>query len=217
MYIKEIFEIIFLTLFVNITSTVIAMVLGIILAYTLYKSDFSSKKILLGMNRTLMSLPPVVLGLILFILFSNNGILGFLNMLFTVKILILAQTLLIIPIVTGHCYNLFCSRKNMFSHFETLGAEGIELYKICLLEMKNELIFILLIAFSRAVSEVGAVMIVGGNIRHKTRLMTTTISMTQSMGDYTVAICLGIVLLIISLLIQLGLQKVSGDEIDENF
>ncbi len=216
MYIKEIINIIVLTLFVNITSTLIAMAVGIIISYILYKKSFKGKDLLLSINRTLMSLPPVVLGLFLFILFSKNGPLGFFKMLFTVKILILAQVLLITPIIVGHCYNLFCSHKNMFTSLHSLGARGFELLKVCVLEMKKELVFILLIGFSRAVSEVGAVMIVGGNIRHKTRLMTTTISMTQSMGDYYVAISLGVVLLMISFLIQYMLQKLSGDEIDEN-
>ncbi len=216
MYIKEIFEIIMLTLFVNITSTIIAMLLGLIIAYFLYKKDFFCKNIVLNLNRTFMSLPPVVLGLFLFILFSKNGLFGYFKLLFTVKIIILAQVLLIIPIITGHCYNLFCNRKNMFENFSTLGAKGLDFFKVSLVEMKRDLTFILILGFSRAVSEVGAVMIVGGNIRYKTRLMTTTISMTQSMGDYSIAISLGIVLLIISFFIQFGLQKLSGDEIDEN-
>ncbi len=217
MYKNEIIEIILLTLFVNISATLIAMFFGLVISYILFKKSFKGKNLILGINRTLMSLPPVVLGLFLFILFSKNGYLGFFEMLYTVKILVLAQVLLITPIIVGHCYKLFCSNVNMFENFYSLGAKGFEFFKVCIIEMKRELIFILLIGFSRAVSEVGAVMIVGGNIRHKTRLMTTTISMTQSMGDYNVAISLGVVLLIISFLIQHSLHKLSGDEIDENF
>ncbi len=217
MYKKEVIEIILLTLFVNVTATLLAMFFGLTIGYILYKKSFRIKNVILSINRTLMSLPPVVLGLFLFILFSKNGYLGFLEMLYTVKILILAQILLITPIITGHCYNLFCNNINMFENFYSLGARKYEFFKVCILEMKRDLIFIWLVGFSRAVSEVGAVMIVGGNIRHKTRVMTTTISMTQSMGDYNNAIVLGIVLLVISFLIQHYLHKLSGGEIDENF
>ncbi len=213
---KEIIEIITLTLFVNIVSTMFAMTIGCFLGYTLYKYEFFGKKTVLSINRTLMSLPPVVLGLLLFIIFSKSGVLGFLKMLYTVKILVLSQVLLIVPIIIGHTYNLFCSRQNMFTNIYMLGARKFEFFKVSIIEMKKELIFILIIGFSRAVSEVGAVMIVGGNIRYKTRLMTTTISMTQSMGDYEVAITLGIILIIISFFIQLALQKLSGEEINEN-
>ncbi len=217
MYVKEIIEIISLTLFVNILSTVCAMILGMSIAYFLYKKNFPLKNFILSINRTLMSLPPVVLGLVLFIVFSKNGVLGFMKILYTVHILILSQIILVTPIIIGHCYNLFVSKKNMFYSITSLGAKNFEFFKTSIFELRKDLTFILLIGFSRAVSEVGAVMIVGGNIRHKTRLMTTTISMTQSMGDYYVAISLGIVLLVISFFIQSSLQKISGEYVDENF
>ncbi len=197
------FEIIALTLFVNVTSTVISMIIGVFLGYKLFYSNSKFKKYMVVFNRTMMSLPPVVLGLTVYILFRRNGIFAFLELLYTVKILVLTQVLLIIPIITGHFYDLLESEgKDIMYYLKVLGASPKEQFFNMLVEEKNKLVIIFTIGFSRAVSEVGAVMITGANIKGKTRMMTTSISMLQSQGEIESAMIFGIILLCIAFLIQ---------------
>ncbi len=196
-------EIITLTLFVNLTSTIIAMLVGGVLGYKLYYAKFVLKKYLIVFNRTMMSLPPVVLGVAVYILFRRSGVFGSLKWLYTPTILIITQALLIIPIITGHFYDLMeRSGKNIMYYLKVLGANKKQQILNMLLEVKGQVIIIFTIGFSRAVSEVGAVMIAGGNIKGKTRMMTTSISMLQSQGEIGDAVFLGTVLLMIAFFIQ---------------
>ncbi len=213
---KETLEIILLTLFVNITASIVAMVIGSFFAILLYKYRFPCKSLVLLLNRTLMALPPVVLGLVMFLAFSRSGPLGFLDLLFTVPILILTQIILLIPIITGHVYNYIESNRNLLYSLKLLGCNRVQIIHTSILEMKKGLIFIFFIGFSRAVSEVGAVMIVGGNIAGETRMMTTAISMYISMGERETAIALGATLLAITFFVQLFLRKLEEEEIHEN-
>ncbi len=200
-------EIIGLTLFVNIFSTVIAMVLGVFIGYRLYYTKMKAKKFLVVFNRTMMSLPPVVLGLVVYMLFRRNGVFSFLEMLYTVKILIVTQVLLVTPIIAGHFYDLLESDGDSIMYYlKALGAKRYQQFFNMVIELKGSMIIIFTIGFSRAVSEVGAIMITGGNIKGKTRMMTTSISMFQSQGDINEALTLGVVLLLISFVIQGVLQ-----------
>ncbi len=157
-------EIIVLTLFVNISSTIIATIIGLVLGYKLFYTKVKFKKYLIVFNRTMMSLPPVVLGLIVYILFRRNGVFGMLKWLYTPKILILTQTILIIPIITGHFYDLLENEGDSVMYYlRALGANKQQQIFNMLLELKGQIIVIATIGFSRAVSEVGAIMIAGGN------------------------------------------------------
>lgn len=196
-------EIILLTLFVNITATVISMVIGVFLGYKLFYSNFRFKKYVVVFNRTMMSLPPVVLGLVVYILFCRNGMFAFLQWLYTVKILILTQVLLIIPIIAGHFYDMLENEgHNIIYYLKVLGASPKQQFFNMLLEQKSEVIIIFTLGFSRAVSEVGAITITGGNIKGKTRMMTTSISMLQSQGEIEMAIEFGVILIAIAFIIQ---------------
>ncbi len=213
---KETLEIILLTLYVNITASIVSMIIGSFFAILLHKYRFPCKSLVLLLNRTLMALPPVVLGLVMFLAFSRSGPLGFLDLLFTVPILILTQIILLIPIITGHMYNYIESNRNLLYSLKLLGCNRVQIIHASILEMKKGLIFIFFIGFSRAVSEVGAVMIVGGNIAGETRMMTTAISMYISMGERETAIALGVTLLAITFVVQLFLRKLEEEEIHEN-
>ncbi len=150
-----------------------------------------------------MSLPPVVLGLVVYLLFRRSGIFAPLEWLYTVKILIVTQVLLVTPIIAGHFYDLIDSNGlSIMYYLKALGANKREQFFNMILELKSSMIIILTIGFSRAVSEVGAIMITGGNIKGKTRMMTTSISMFQSQGEINKALILGSVLLVISFVIQ---------------
>lgn len=196
-------QIVVLTLFVNITATLIAMFFGIVFGYKLYFTNIKSKKFFVVLNRTLMSLPPVVCGLFLYLLFRRNGALGFFQLLYTVKILVLTQVVLITPIVSGHFYDLLEEKgENVMYYLKVLGANKKQQFFNMILELKGSMIIIITIAFSRAVSEVGAIMITGGNIKDKTRMMTTSISMLQSQGEVEMAMTFGFILLGIAFVIQ---------------
>jgi len=212
-------EIITLTLIVNISSTILGMVIGTFIGYRLYLSKSKIKGLFLGINRTMMGLPPVVLGLVLFLLLRTNGALGFLGFLFQPQSLVLAQTILIIPIVAGNVYNLLVSKGSIL--FFTLDMYDLSIWKKIIYSLKdfrNELLFILILAFSRAVSEVGAVMVVGGNIGGRTRIMTTALATLRSMGDTDTALVYGAILLGITFIIQFLLNLFNKEAYNhENF
>ncbi len=210
-------SIITLSLIVNILATLIATTLGGCFGYLLYFTHFPGKKAVLLCNKTLMGLPPVVLGLILFLLFKRNGTLGFLNLLYTPGMLLIAQVLLIIPIATGNIYQMLEERgKKLFFTLGMFHVKGFKLLLYSLNEYRNQLLFILMLGFSRAVSEVGAVIIVGGNIAGSTRMMTTAIATLKSSGNFQEAIIIGVILLVISLCIQIIFDRLRIRSSHEN-
>lgn len=196
-------EIIVLTLVVNGLATAVSMILGTVLGFKLYKSKCKYKGIVIQCVKTLMAMPPVVLGLLLFLVFKQSGPLGFFRILYTPTILILTQVLLITPIVCGNVVQLLESKASrlMFT-LNMYHIKPLQQLKCVMTEYKNELLFILVVGFSRAVSEVGAVMIVGGNIKSETRMMTTAIANLRSQGEYQEAIIFGVILIVIAFLIQ---------------
>jgi len=213
------FEIVRLTLIVNVSATILGTIIGALIGYRLYFSKNFLKPVWVYLIKTLMGIPPVVLGLILFIVIRSNGPLGFFGMLFTPGALVVAQTLLVIPIVAGNVYQLLISKGEVL--FFTLNMYKLGFMnkiKYSILQFRNELLFIMILGFSRTVSEVGAVMIVGGNIRGHTRVMTTAIASLRSQGSADEAIAYGIVLLLISLIIQFFVMRLGKEEENyENF
>jgi len=213
------FDIIRLTLIVNISATLLGTFFGIIIGYRLYFSKSFLKPALVHLVKALMALPPVVLGLILFISLRSSGPLGFFNLLFTPEALVIAQILLIIPIIAGNVYQLLVSKGSLL--FFTLDMYNLSFankIKYSILQFRNELLFIMILGFSRAVSEVGAVMIVGGNIRGHTRIMTTAITNLRSQGNFEEAIAYGVILLAITFLIQFLTLRLSREaDNHENF
>jgi len=213
------FEIIQLTLIVNISATIFGTIIGVLLGYRLYFSKSFLKPFWVYLTKTLMGIPPVVLGLILFITLRSNGPLGFFGLLFTPEALIIAQTLLVIPIVAGNVYQLLVSKGEvLFFTLNMYQLSFINKIKYSLLQFRNELLFIMILGFSRTVSEVGAVMIVGGNIRGHTRIMTTAIANLRSQGQFEEAIVYGVLLMAITFMIQFFVLRLGKEEDNhENF
>ena len=213
------FEIIRLTLVVNISATLLGTMMGILLGYRLYFSSGFLKPFLVYLTKALMGLPPVVLGLVLFLILRSNGPLGFLGLLFTPEALVIAQTLLVIPIVAGNVYQLLVSKGEVLFFTLNMYQLGfVNKIKYSILQFRNELLFIMILGFSRTVSEVGAVMIVGGNIRGHTRVMTTAIANLRSQGQFEEAIIYGIVLLAMTFVIQFFILRLGKEEDNyENF
>lgn len=200
---SEVYKIIFLSLFVSSTSTLIASIFSIPLGVYLGIKEFKGKRLFSRILYTLMSTPSVIVGLVVAIILSRRGPLGFLQLLYTPSAMIIAQTLLIIPLCLGLTYNLSKNRaKEIESVGITLGANRVQTVLLIIRELRIDLFINIVTTFSRAISEVGAVMIVGGNIRDHTRVITTSIAMFNSMGDYPMAIALGLVLLIISFIVN---------------
>ena len=199
---NELWDIILLSLFVSFTALIIASLLGFIVGYYFAIHNFYFKKIILVIINSLMGIPPVVVGLIVYFIFASGGPLGILQLLYTPSAMIIAQTIIIFPIIASLSHEIFS--KNWFEFKDQIRSLNIPFWGSVKLLFKHSyflLITTLLSAFGRAISEVGAVMIVGGNIDHYTRVMTTAISLETRMGNLEYAMALGLVLISITIII----------------
>ena len=210
---EEIYQIIFLSLTISLLATLTAGFFGTILGIYISIKDFRMKRFVKKIVFTFMGLPPVVLGLVVLLLIT--GPFGSLNLIFTKTAMYIAQTLLVLPIIVG---NIIISsektQKKVLETATTLGASVQDKIKLLIIETKPFIMMSFILGFSRAISEVGAVMIVGGNIRGDTRVMTTFIALTNSMGEYGMSIAMGFILLLIAFLIHSLLAKFRGDLYD---
>jgi tungstate transport system permease protein len=200
---SETLGIIGITLKMSLASTFFASFLGIVLGLLLERNRFPGKRVAVRFCRTLMGTPPVVAGLVVYLLLMRRGPFGFMGLLFTVKAMVIAQVLIITPIVTGMIY--ICASRSapaIRAFAMTMGADRFQTRILCVKEMSGEMYFAVIAAFSRAISEVGAVMVVGGNIQYKTRTMTTAISMLRNTGNFGQGIILGVLLLVIAFILQ---------------
>ncbi len=196
---KEVFRIITLSLFVSTSATVVASLFFVPIGIYLGIKPFKGKKMFSRIVYTFMSIPSVIVGLVVALLLARRGPLGFLKLLYTPKAMVIAQTFLVIPLILGLTYSLAKNRGLPIEKVaKTLGGSRIDAVILIIRELKMDILVNIATSFSRAISEVGAVMIVGGNIKGQTRVITTTISMMNSMGDYPMAIALGLILLIAS-------------------
>jgi len=216
---RETFGIIMLTLRMTLLSTAISSILGIPLGLWLDRASFAGKRFIVLINRTLMAAPPVVIGLVVFLLLMRNGPLGFLGWLFTFEAMVIAQVILITPIICGIVYTASQRSASRIRSFAvTMGATKWQTQTLLIKELGNEIYFATITGFGRAMSEVGAIMIVGGNIRYHTRVMTTTISLLRNRGDVDQAVMLGVILMLIALAVQIiaGLLRKRERRTDEN-
>ena len=210
---NDLFEIIHLSLKVTLSALIISVLISIPFGAFLvfYKNKFQSLIVLIA--NTLMGMPPVVLGLLIYTLVSKKGIFGLLDILYTPSAMILAQTLLIVPIVVSLTYEeIYKKNKEYDLLLNSLNLDKLSKLKTLIYESRYALITVALTGFGRASAEVGAVMIVGGNINHFTRVMTTAIAFETSKGSIELAVALGLILILISFIITLlikSLRKIS--------
>ncbi len=199
----EIYSVMLLTLRVSGGAVVVGAVLGIPFGAAVALNDFLGKRFLVSIINTLMGLPPVVVGLLVYLLLSTSGPLGPLQLLYTPTAMILAQTIMTLPIVSGITISSITAvDRAIRDKALSLGATQSQLIIAILKEARLGLLTALIVAFGSAISEVGAVMIVGGNIRWSTRVLTTAIVLETEMGEFGVAMAIGIILLIISFVIN---------------
>ncbi len=192
------------SLSLSAAASAIAIVVGTFLGAWLAVSRFTGRGLVLAMLNTLLSLPSVVVGLVVYLLLSRSGPLGFLGWLYSFKAMLLAQTVLVIPIVIALVRQVVEDAYN--AHGEQLRSLGASRRLSGLLlawDERSALLTVALATFGRAIAEVGAVMLVGGNIDGFTRVMTTSIALETSKGDLPLAMGLGLVLLGVVLLLQL--------------
>lgn len=207
------------TFIMAVSSTAISSVLGILFGLLLERFSFPGKKVVVRFNRTLMGVPPVVAGLVVYLLIMRRGPLGPLALLFTIKGMIIAQVLIITPIISGMIYSYARKAAPSIRVFAvTMGATKWQTAKLIIRELRKEIYFCMVTGFGRSISEVGAVMLVGGNIKGRTRTMTTTISLLKSQGIFTEGVALGIMLLVMAFILQwiCDLLQKEEDE-DENY
>ena len=199
---RDLWEIILLSLYVSITALIFASIFGLLIGYYLAIKNFFLKNFILIILNSLMGIPPVVVGLIVYFMFASGGPLGILQLLYTPSAMIIAQTIIIFPIIASLSHEIFS--KNWFEFKDQIRSLNIPFWGSVKLLFNHSyflLITTLLSAFGRAISEVGAVMIVGGNIDHYTRVMTTAISLETRMGNLEYAMALGLVLISITIII----------------
>lgn len=213
------FHAIYVTLVMAFVSTFISTCLGVCFGLMLEKYRFPGKNIVLRINRTLMGVPPVVIGLLVYFLVMRRGPLGAFELLFTIPGMVMAQVLIITPIITGMVYTVAERQAPQIRTFaKCMGADDRQTFWLVVRELKTEMYFAVITGFGRSISEVGSVMLVGGNIKESTRTMTTAISLLKSQGIFTEGIFLGAVLLLISFTLQLIVDSFRKEErINENF
>jgi tungstate transport system permease protein len=199
----DLLEIIGLSLRVTLTAVVIACLIGLPLGAVVGAFHFRGRTGVTLVLNALMGLPPVVVGLLVYMTLSASGPLGVLGLLYTPTAMIVAQTILVLPIVAALTRQVIDDILVEYAEqFLSLGVGNIHRIVALLWDARYSLLTVVLAGFGRATAEVGAVIIVGGNINHVTRVMTTTIALETSKGNLELALALGLVLLFLALLVN---------------
>ena len=206
---RELVAICLTSLRFSLTSIFWASLAGIPLGFLLKLKSFTGKKFTLVVVNSLMALPTVVVGLLVYSLVARSGPLGELGLLFTPVAIIIGQVILVLPIITSMVYGSVSDMDPRLPEtLKTLGASGIPYYLMMLKEMKNPILSAVLAGFGRVIGEVGVSMMLGGNIRWYTRTITTTISLQTSKGEFELGLALGLVLMIIAFVLNFLIHKV---------
>jgi tungstate transport system permease protein len=204
-------EIVGLSVGVSLAATAVATAISLPIGTALAIFPFRGRRLIVVLVNAFFGLPPVVVGLVLYLALSRSGPLGFLGLLFTPTAMVIAQTILAIPIITALVHR--ASERAWARYGDELisdGASRVQAIPQILSIIRAELLTAVLAGFGRTVSEVGAVILVGGNIRGLTRTMTTTIALQTSQGDLPLALALGAVLVGISISISATVFALAG-------
>ena len=205
----DLLEIVGLSLYVSLTATIAACAIGLPIGALVAVGRFPGRSAVLIVMNALMGLPPVVVGLFVYLYLSRSGPLGFLGLLYTPTAMIIAQTLLIAPIVAALSRQILEDLHAEYrEQMRSFCLTRVQTIQTLLWDARYSLLTVALAGFGRAIAEVGAVMIVGGNIDHLTRVMTTAIALETSRGNLALALALGVVLLVIALSVNAAVQMV---------
>jgi len=206
----EVMQIAGRSLWIALTSTVIGSIICVPLGCLIHFNQFRGKRfIIVGIIQTLYSVPTVAVGLFVFVFISRVGPLGFTGLLFTPTAIIIGQVLLISPILLGLTITALSGvDRSIPDTARSLGASSLQMSIVVLKEVRFAVMAAVILGFGRAISELGISLMVGGNIRGFTRTITTAISLETSKGDLELALALGIILIFIALVINIGLNRI---------
>jgi tungstate transport system permease protein len=203
----EVIEITLRSLEISIAATTLAAIVCLPLGGFIHFHEFRGKRVLVNIIQTLYALPTVIAGLFLFLFISRAGPFGFLDILFTPAGMVLAQFILILPILIGLTISALSNiDREARLTVTSLGASGTQSVFTIMQEARFAILAAVLLGFGRAISEVGAAMMIGGNIRGATRVLTTAITLETSIGNFSLAIALGIILLGVAVIVNLILN-----------
>jgi tungstate transport system permease protein len=204
----EVLQITGRTLAISISSTIIATLICLPLGSLIHFNNFHGKRTLINLIQTFYSVPTVAVGLLVFLMFSRAGPLGFLELLFTPTIMVIGQVILISPIILGLTVSALSGvDKIAYETAAAMGASQFQATIIVIREARFAIFSTVIMGFGRAISEVGLALMVGGNIRGYTRVMTTAISLETSKGDIVLSIALGMILISLALIINFSLNR----------
>ena len=205
----EVLEITGRSLRIAVTSTAIAGIICLPLGSIIHSYRFRGKRLLISVVQTLYSMPTVSVGLLVFLLFSRSGPLGGFGLMFTPDVMIVGQAILVLPIILGLTISALSGVDKVITDTAvSLGASKFQTSLVTLKEARFAVSAAMILGFGRAISEVGLALMVGGNIRGFTRILTTAISLETSKGDLELALALGMILLFIALVINIALNRI---------
>lgn len=210
---QALYEIIWFSLYVSGVALAFSISVGIPVGSVLGLKRFFGRRFVMALLYTGMGFPPVVIGLFVYLMFSRSGPIGDLGWLFTPKAIIVAQTIISFPLVAGFTMAAVMGiDPNLRQQLMSLGATDWQATLATLAEARIGVVVAVIAGFGSIISEVGAVMLVGGNIEGKTRTLTTAIVLETRKGDFDLAIALGVILLLITFLINLAMIRLQGRE-----
>jgi tungstate transport system permease protein len=209
----DLVEITLLSLQVSLTAVTISCAIAIPLGAWLAIKRFRYRRGAIAVLNALMGLPPVVVGLIVYILLSRSGPLGVLNLLFTPTAMIIAQVIIVTPLIASIAHQAI---RDLWADYHdlliSLNTSKPQRMRTLIWDARRGLLTSSLAGFGRAIGEVGAIMVVGGNIDHATRVLTTAIALETSKGDFALALGLGFVLIALAIAVNLGMHMLSRTE-----
>ena len=210
---SDLFEIVLLSLRVTLTAVLIASLIGLPIGSWLAINRFRYRRATIALLNAMMGLPPVVVGLIVYILFSRSGPLGVFGLLFTPTAMIIAQVIIITPLIASIAHQaireLWAEYHDLLISLNTSRRQRI---MTLLWDARRSLLTASLAGFGRAIGEVGAIMIVGGNIDHVTRVLTTAIALETGKGDFALALGLGFILIALAIAVNMAIHMLSRTE-----
>jgi tungstate transport system permease protein len=207
----EVFEVAALSVYISLSATVLAALISIPVAGLIHFRTFPGKRALIVLIQTLYSVPTVVVGLVIYLMISRSGPFGFFGLLFTPEGMILGQAILIIPIMMGLVISALSGvGGDIRDMLVSLGATEFQAILAIIREARFAILSAVVLGFGRAISVVGVAMMIGGNIRGATRVLTTSIALETGMGNFGFSIALGIILLAIALVVVVSLNLITA-------
>ncbi|MFB0526221.1 MAG: ABC transporter permease [bacterium] len=208
---KEVFSIVLLSFSVSLSAVFFSSLISLPLSLFLALKKFPGNRFIVNTINSLMAVPAVAIGLVVYLIISRRGPLGVLELLYTPWAMIIAQAILVTPIITSLSHQTLKRVGSMVKETAiSLGASGWQMALVIVKEAKSSLMAAFIVGFARVIGETGMTMMVGGNIKGVTRVMTTAIALETMKGDFELAVALGVILLIVAFAINIILQVVQG-------